>query len=185
MEPPREISPDVPGVPDRLPSTRVAEAFCEHRVTLRAVAREIMRRERIDHTLQPTALVHEAYLRLAHDSRVAKHGERYFKVCIASECRRILAEYERKRRARLAKLSRHKDNSGPTSLAVIGRTSLLELHDAIEELTKRNERMGRIVDLRVFGGLTLDQISEALGVSTRTINKEWRFAQAWLKRELI
>jgi RNA polymerase sigma factor (TIGR02999 family) len=165
---------------------RFAEAFREHYDEIRRLAAGVMRAESRDHTLQPTALAHEAFLRLVDQSRIADRGTYYFRACIAKECRRILVEHVRRRRAAIrgGKLAKHPLDDQDSRLAVQGDVELLALHDLVEELYARNESVARVVDLRVFGGLTIPETAEVMGVSPRTVNKYWAFAQTWLKKEL-
>jgi RNA polymerase sigma factor (TIGR02999 family) len=150
---------------------------------LRRLAGAYMRRERSDHTLQATALVHEAYFRLAGQERVAWQDRAHFYAIAAQAMRRILVDHARRLAARQGA-----GNRLPVELAA-GLTvdegeGLLEVHAALERLATLSERQARTVELRLFGGLTVAETAEALGVSVPTAVREWRFARAWLRREL-
>lgn len=152
---------------------------------LRRVAENQLRNERDDHTLQATALVNEAYLRLLEQKDVDWKNRLHF-FSIASEVmRRILVNYAVKRNAQ-------KRGDGATKIALDEAVSfskqkdldLVALNDALLELTEFDEKQARIVELRFFGGLTIEETAEVLDVSESTIKREWRIAKAWLKTRL-
>jgi len=152
---------------------------------LRAVATGFMRRERPDHTLQPTALVHEMYLRLSEQDRVRWNGRVHFRAVASLAIRRFLADHARRslserRGAHWSRVT--------LSDAWAGRESdpnvLLAVDGALERLRARDERQASVVELRFFGGLSIDETAEVLGVSSGTIDGDWRMARAWLRREL-
>jgi len=151
---------------------------------LRGLAEAYLARERVDHTLQPTALVHEAYLRLI-DQQVDWQGRAHFVGVAAKSMRRILVDHARG-------VNRLKRGGGygrvdlPEDLADRegGDIDLIELDVALDALSAQSERLARIVELRFFGGLELEAIGELLGVSERTVRREWRFARAWLTEHL-
>jgi len=152
---------------------------------LRRLARQQMRRESPGHTLQTTALVNEAYLRLV-DQRTAHWQNRaqFFGVA-AQLMRRILVNHARgrnrmKRAGDLQKVSL--DEAAIVSQAAAA--DLLALHDALEKLETTNQRMGRIVELRFFGGLSIEEAAEVLKVSPGTVMKDWTFAKAFLHAEI-
>lgn len=151
---------------------------------LREVAAAHLARERPDHTLQPTALVHEAFLRLSKSGRMGL--ERKDLVCLASRAMRcILVDHARRRRA-------EKRGGGgvrvPLDRAIAryehGGLDLLELHSALEKLERAEPGLARIVELRFFGGLTEEETGAELGVSVRTVRRGWSFARLWLAAEL-
>jgi RNA polymerase sigma factor (TIGR02999 family) len=155
---------------------------------LRRLARSYMSREPAGHMLQPTALVHEAYLKLVDQTRVDWRGKTHFLAVGARVMRRLLVDHARERGA-------EKRGGGwrrVTLSAAIGSDPgqglpperLLDLHAALERLALLDEREARVVTLRCFGGLTVEQMAEVLGVSRRTVDNDWRHAQAWLKHEL-
>lgn len=152
---------------------------------LRRLAQSYLRRERGDHTLQPTALVHEAYLRLV-DQRSVDWRDRAQFFGIASEMmRRILVNHARERRAA-------KRGGGATRISLDDALDffhkrdldLVELDDALRDLTSLDPEQGRIVELRFFGGLTVEETADVLEVSPATIKREWSLAKTWLRREM-
>ena len=155
---------------------------------LRRLAKGYLFRETPGHTLQPTALVHEAYLKLVDQTRADWQGKTHFYAVGAHVMSRLLVDHARERGA----LKRGGGWQAVT-LAGIGqhfvgealdREQLLDLNAALERLAELDEREARVVTLRFFGGLTVEQAAEALGVSKRTVENDWRHAQAWLRKEL-
>ena len=151
---------------------------------LRQLAGGFLSHERSDHTLQPTALVHEAYLRLI-DQEVEWQGRAHFMGIAAQSMRRILVDHARgvkrlKRGGGLRRVELSEDLAEATPAGV----DVLALDTALAELSGQSERMGRIVELRFFGGLELTAIGELLGVSERTVRRDWRYARAWLTDHL-
>ncbi|MCA1630341.1 MAG: sigma-70 family RNA polymerase sigma factor [Acidobacteria bacterium] len=152
---------------------------------LRRLARAYMRRERADHTLQPTALVNEAYLRMI-DQRGARWQNRaqFFGVA-AQLMRRVLVDHARARRAQKRGGTQfsvslcHADGVGLQPDA-----DLLAVHEALEELAKIDPQQERVVELRFFGGLSIEETAEALGVGHATVEREWKMARAWLRGRL-
>jgi len=163
---------------------------------LRALAAHHLERERPDHTLQPTALVHEAWLRLRARGGDWDDRRRYVREA-ARAMRQLLVEHARKRAAdkragshcRLALPdaleAAERDGQGTAQDAGTGgEVDVLALHHAIERLADQHVRAARVVELRYFGGLTARETAEALDVSLRTVHGDWRLARAWLLREL-
>ena len=152
---------------------------------LHQLAEGYLRREQHNLTLQPTALVHEAYLRLAAQNLPDWKSRTHFYGVAAQLMRQVLVDFARKRRADKrgwgsAKVSF--DEAFHTADA--GDSDLLELNDALEELAKFDERKARIVELRFFGGLTIEETAHVLELSDATVSREQRLAQAWLHRQL-
>jgi RNA polymerase sigma factor (TIGR02999 family) len=152
---------------------------------LRRVAAGLMRRERPEHTLQPTALVNEAYLRLVDGTQVQWEDRAHFFGIAASAMRRILVEHARRRGAD----KRGGDWERVTLDEQIGApavpdVAVLDLDRLLTDLSAMDERMVRIVELRVFGGMQVNEIAHVLGVSERKVYKDWRIAKMWLAREL-
>jgi RNA polymerase sigma factor (TIGR02999 family) len=155
---------------------------------LRRQAQRALRREDAGHTLQPTALVHEAYLRLADRAPPRWEGRAHF-LGIAARCmRQVLVDAARARKA---------DKRGGDAQAVTlgalevapatareGEVDLLALDDALARLAEFDPAKARLVELRYFAGLTLDETAQALGVSPATVSREWSVARRWLRREL-
>jgi RNA polymerase sigma factor (TIGR02999 family) len=155
---------------------------------LRQLARAYMARESRNHTLRPTALVHEAYLRLIDQSRVNWQGRTHFRAIGARMMRRVLIDHARrrgglKRGGGLKRVTLGDSLVSPPD-ADVGLPELLSLHDALEELARLDERQARVVELRFFGGLTTPEIAEALGISERTVGNDWKHGRAWLQRRL-
>jgi RNA polymerase sigma factor (TIGR02999 family) len=152
---------------------------------LRRVAGGLMRRERADHTLQPTVLVHEAYLRLADDTHLKWQNRAHFFGIAARAMRQLLVEHARRRGAekRGGGLERVTldDRLG---VAAVNEFEILELEDALSRLGQMDERMARIVELRFFGGLSSEETAHVLGISRRTVTSDWRVAKMWLAHEL-
>jgi RNA polymerase sigma-70 factor (ECF subfamily) len=155
---------------------------------LRRLARGFMAREGPDHTLQPTALVHEAYLRLVDQSRVNWRGRSHFRAVGARMMRRILIDHARRRGGLKRGGGLQRVTLGDSLLSPpdpdVDLPELLALNDALDELTRLDERQARVVELRFFGGLTTAEIAETLGVSERTVGDDWKHGRAWLRRQL-
>ena len=153
---------------------------------LQALAHGQLRRERRDHTLNTTALVHEAYLKLVKQDRVTWQNRAHFFAIASTAMRRILINYAHKRNAEKRGggqvLATFEDGMGGGREANV--EELLALDAALERLGALNERQSRVVEYRFFGGLTHEEIAEVLDVSVPTVGRDWRFARAWLSREL-
>ena len=152
---------------------------------LQALARGQLRGERPDHTLNTTALVHEAYLKLVRQDRVTWQNRAHFFAIAATAMRRILINYAHKRNAEKRgggeALATFEDGMAPRAT---NAEELIALDDALARLAEHSERQSRVVEYRFFGGLTHEEIAEVLGVSVPTVGRDWRFARAWLSREL-
>jgi RNA polymerase sigma factor (TIGR02999 family) len=149
---------------------------------LRALARKYLRSERADHTLQPTALVHEVYMRLVDQSRVDWKGRTHFYAVGAAAMRRILIDHARarKRGKRGGDWQRVVLDQADLEQEV-GNVDLIALHDALETLASLDEQQARIVELRFFAGLTVEETAHVLGVSKRKVEGDWTHAKAWLR----
>ncbi len=152
---------------------------------LRRLAAEYMARERTDHTLQATALVHEAYLRLVDQTQVSWQGRAHFVGVAARVMRQILVDHAR-RRGRLKRPSKREQISLDCALLVDARADedLEALNEALTRLATFDERKARVVELRFFGGMKVKEVAEVLGTSVRTVADDWAYAKAWLHREL-
>ena len=152
---------------------------------LRRVAARQLRSERNDHTLQPTALVHEAYIRLVGQRQVDWQNRAHFFGVAAQVMRRILVDHARRRGA-----SKRGDAVQCVSIdeaidvAASNEIPILELDQALDRLEKMDAGLAKIVELRAFGGLTIDEAAHVLSVSPSTAKRDWRTAKAWLTREL-
>ena len=153
---------------------------------LRRLAASYLRVERPDHTLQPTALVHEAYLRLVDQRGVSWQNRAHFFGIAAQMMRRILVDHARRRQAakRDATALRVQAMSAEGEEASVRDPELLALDQALCGLESLDARQARIVELRFFGGLTVEETAEVAGVSPATVKREWRTARAWLAREI-
>ena len=152
---------------------------------LRRIAGAYMRRERPDHTLQPTALVNEAYLRLV-DGDVSWEGRRHFFGIAARVMRQILVDHARKHRAAKRGAGRRADKSVSRVADPAGGTDLdvLALHLALEEFATVDARQAQIVELRYFGGLTEEEVARVMGLSPVTIRREVATAKCWLGHKM-
>jgi RNA polymerase sigma-70 factor, ECF subfamily len=152
---------------------------------LKRLAAHYMRGERPDHTLQPTALVHEAYLQLVDQKGVSWQNRAHFVAVAAQAMREILVDHARAHRA-----AKRGGNQARVSLhdafaATDDRSEeLLAIHEALGRLAAEDSQQSRIVELRFFAGLTLEETAEALGISLATVKRDWNIARAWLYREL-
>lgn len=153
---------------------------------LRRLAKHYMRGERREHTLQPTALVNEAYLRLIDYREIQWQSKAHFFAVAATLMRRILVDHARGRNyakrggAAQQRLSLSKVDRFAGKVDV----DLVALDDALKTLAEMNEQQSRIVELRFFGGLNIEETAEVLGVSHATIERDWAVARAWLRREV-
>jgi RNA polymerase sigma factor (TIGR02999 family) len=153
---------------------------------LRRLAAHYMLQERPGHTLQPTALVNEAYLRLVDQSRVSWRNREQFFAVAAEMIRRILVDHARKKSAakRGGGAPHFPLDLGQPGDATTGQLDLLALDDALTRLGELSDRQRRVVELRFFGGLSVQETANALEVSKATVKNDWRVARAWLQGEL-
>lgn len=173
----QRISGGDPGAVDRLLPLVYDE--------LRALARRELRRERSDHTLQPTALVHEAYLKLARLDRLEWRDRAHFFGAAAGTMRRVLVSHARRKRA-------EKRGGGakavPLENVVLAARErpedVLALDEALARLADLDSRQAQVVECRFFAGMSVPETAEALGISPATVKRDWTAARAWLNREL-
>jgi RNA polymerase sigma factor (TIGR02999 family) len=152
---------------------------------LRVLARRYMRRERTDHTLQATALVNEAYIRLIDVNRIQWQNRAHFLAVAAQTMRRILVEFARhRRRQKRGGDAAYVALDSAEDLAPEKRADLIALSDALTALATFDSRMGQVVELRFFGGLSVQETADVLSVSPETVMRDWKTAKAWLLREL-
>lgn len=152
---------------------------------LRQIARGYLRRERADHTLQATGLVHEAYLRLVDQTTASWQNRAQFFGVAARVMRRVLVDHARRHRAGKRGGTWEKVEFDEALAADLPYSlDLVALDDALQHLAQVDPRQSQIVELRFFGGLTTEEAAEVLDVSPRTIKREWRRAKAWLYREI-
>jgi RNA polymerase sigma-70 factor, ECF subfamily len=153
---------------------------------LKRIAARELARERPDHTLQPTALVHEAYLRMAQLQEIRFEDRQHFCGVAAHVIRRVLIDHERSRRAAkrgggAERLTLH-DHLEPSTGA--SDYDLLAVNEALEKLERLNPRHAQIAEMRYFAGLTVEETAAVLGLSPATVKADWRMARAWLKSQL-
>ncbi len=155
---------------------------------LRRLAGSYLRRERPDHTLQATELVHDAYAKLVDQSRVQWQGRTHFFAVAANAMRRLLVDHARKR-------GRDKRGGGQQRVTLqeeilvlpgfdVSMADLIALDDALTELGDLSPRQSQVVEMRCFAGLKVDEVAENLGVSRRSVEADWTHARAWLRRKL-
>jgi RNA polymerase sigma factor (TIGR02999 family) len=184
---PREAEPDE--VTELLRSWRHGDASADERLldhvysTLKNIAVAHLRGERAGHTLQPTALVHEAYLRLLGQREVDWRDRGHFFGLASVTMRRILVDHARRRRAK-----RRDPGEGPPPLTIAAggeaEVDLLDLDRALDRFAERFPRQAKVVEMRYFTGLEFDDVALALDLSPRTVKRDWSFARAWLRDAL-
>ena len=152
---------------------------------LRKLARRYMRRERPDHTLQPTALVNEAYLRLARNGQGDWRNRTHFFACAAKAMRRILVDHARARKAakrpghdQRVELNDFMATQGPTD------DEVLDIDRQLGRLAQLHPRQARVVEMMFFGGMSQEEAAEVLGVSVRTVKRDWEDARTWIHSQL-
>jgi RNA polymerase sigma-70 factor (ECF subfamily) len=152
---------------------------------LHQIAQRHLLGERPDHTLTPTALVHEAYLRLVGQRDIDWQDRSHFFGVASKVCRRILVDHARRRRAKKRGGSRGRVTLDSAMVAVQSQSDeVLALNEALERLTELNERLVKVVECRYFGGLSEEQTADALGISIRTVRRDWVKAKGWLQTQL-
>lgn len=155
---------------------------------LKAIARARLYRERREHTLQPTDLVHEAYMRMAGESLGYRDRAHFLAAC-AQTMRRVLVDHARRRQAgkrgQGAAHTPFDEFQGQKPQAAWSERNLVALSDALERLAQLDARQSRIVELRFFGGLTHEEVGDVVGLAPRTVKLEWAKARTWLYRELF
>jgi len=152
---------------------------------LRALAGSYMRKESAGHTMQPTELVHEAFIKLVDQRDVDWRGRSHFFAVSAQAMRRLLVDHARRKKSRkrggdVVKVSLE----GGAPLTLRNDADVLAVDDALGKLSEVNERHAKVVELRFFGGLKVHEVAEVLGGAARTVESDWTFARAWLRREL-
>ena len=161
------------------------QLFADVYTELRAIAAGYLRRERKNHTLRPTALVHEVYLKLVDQTRVSWRSQAHFLAIAAQAMRRILVDHARRRAATKRGGNRHRIALDDNLAGEFNRdVDVLEVDAALTKLTELDRRQAHMVELRFFGGLTVEQVAEATGISKRSVEREWTMVRAWLGREI-
>jgi len=151
---------------------------------LRDIARHHLQRERPGHTLQSAALVHEAYLRLTDQRPFDTENRAHFLAVASRLMRQILVDYARTHGAAKRGADRMVELDTSFVLPQVRSTDLVALDDALNALAKLDEQQGRIVEMRVVGGLATEEIAEVLGISASTVKRDWNVAKAWLTRQM-
>ncbi len=178
---------------DLLRRTRAGDADAEQQIVallyrdLRAIAARRMRRERPEHTWQPTLLVNEAFLRLRADGTLAAASDRTFLLKAASKAmHQLLVDHHRRRSSakRGGRQRRHSLDIALDHLAHADALPFIELRDELQQLERMDKRACMVVQFRFFLGMSLAEVAEALGISQKTVERDWRFARAWLRDRL-
>lgn len=152
---------------------------------LKRQARNHLRRERPDHTLQPTALVHEAYLRMVDQTSLAVENRAHFFAFASRVMRQILVDHAREHKAeKRGGAAQRLSLADVDLLPQQSAADMLALDDALKKLEKIDERKCQVVDMRFFGGLKEEEIAKVLQVNEKTVRRDWQFAKLWLYREL-
>jgi RNA polymerase sigma factor (TIGR02999 family) len=182
-----ERTHDVTAILEALSSGKEAaadELFAVVYEELRGIAGSFMAQERSDHTLQPTAVVHEAYMRLVGSSSLQWESRGHFFGTAAAAMRRILVDHARRKVASKRGGDRQRVELGDPEAPETRFEELLDLDAALGRLAARDETMAKVVELRYFAGLSVEETAKVLDVSPRTVNRAWTGARAWLRREL-
>jgi RNA polymerase sigma factor (TIGR02999 family) len=152
---------------------------------LRRLASHYLRRERAEHTLQPTALVIEAYLKLVDQRNARWQNRAHFFGIAAQLMRRILVDHARQRQAvKRGGVEQQRLSITSAQAIVKPEIDLLALNEALEELAEMDPQQSRIVELKFFGGLSIEETAEVVGISHATVERDWKMARAWLRRQL-
>lgn len=153
---------------------------------LHRLAEHYMRNERVGHTLQPTALINEAYLRLASAEKANWQHRAHFVAVAAGTMRRVLIDHARKQKAakRGGKQAALPLEDSPEFLSEERSEELIALDEALTRLQELDSRQSQVVELRFFGGLTVEETAEVLGISPKTVKRDWAVARAWLHGEM-
>lgn len=169
------------------PGLQAVQVLPEVYGALRRIAAQRIRRMSPGQTLNATALVHEAYMRLARDDNRRWTSREHFVLTASVAMRRIIVDHARRKAALKRGAERLRLTLAPEVVAarVNGEVDVLEIDEALLRLEERDERKARIVTLRFFGGLSIEETALALGVSRATADRDWAFAKAWLHRELF
>ncbi len=151
---------------------------------LRKLAHSYLQNERPDHTLQATALVHEAYIRMVDWENVSWQNRAHFFAVAANIMRKILVDHARQKRAQKRDFRQKLALDEAISFSSENELDLINLDEALKNLGKFDLLQSRLVELRFFGGLTIEETAHVLNISESTVKREWRFAKTWLQREL-
>ena len=161
------------------------QLFADVYAELRALAARYMEPERKNHTLQPTALVHEAYFKLVDQTRVDWRGRTHFLAIAAQAMRRILVDHARRRGAAKRGGKWHRIALDDNRVIESNRDEdVLALEDALTKLKELDPRQAHMIELRFFGGLSIAEVAKVMAISKRSAEREWTMVRAWLRREL-
>jgi len=175
---------DVPAAAGRRPAGSLEQLPATIYQELRLLAQRVMRHESPGHTLRPTELVHEAFLRMADHPSLAINGRTHVRALFARAMRRILVDHARGKATRKRGGERIRVALDERIVPADAEQDLLSLQEVLEKLSDVDSEQARLVELRIFGGMTVAEAAEELGVSKRTAEREWTAARAWLRREL-
>lgn len=164
--------------------SQLGRLFLLVRDELRVSAGHRLRNQGADCLLQPTMLVHDAFLRLIAQQGAEWCNRKQFFACAADAMRRMLVDWARRETAGKRDRSRKEPLLEELAESEQSADAILDLHEAVVRLGEQHERLGKVVEMRFFGGLDHNEVAEALGVSVRTVEKDWQFARTWLHREL-
>ncbi len=180
------VRPEGAPSPDReIRAKKPDELFESLERELRVIAASAITSERVDHTLQPTALINEVWLRLAQADRLSFESREAFLAFAATVVRHILVDYARKRLAKKRGGGRTAVDMNPNDCGVDSwAEQILELEDELSRLAQLHPRSARVVELRFFAGLEMEEIAAQLGVTARTVRNDWSTARAWLRVRL-
>ena len=153
--------------------------------TLHRMAQRQMRRERADHTLQPSAIVNEAYLKLLGHRGAEWENRTHFYLVAGRIMRQVLVDHARRRVAKKRSASIVASRIDTIAMTSTGQVDVIAVNDALEKLATLDSDQARIVELRFFAGLTIEEAASALNVSSATVQRKWSVARAWLHRELM
>lgn len=163
-----------------------SELFSEVYKELRRMAAHFMQLEQAGHTLQPTALVHEVYVRVLGSGPAQLQDRQHFMAVASRAMRHVLVDHARSRQAnKRGGNARHVTLDGSQAFADASVPEVLAVHQALDRLTAIEPRQSQIVEMRYFAGFSLDEIADALGVSSRTVKRDWALARQWLYREIV
>ncbi len=175
-----DLNPDPPPLDLSESSPRIARVYTE----LRQIAARHLGRENPGHSLQPTELVHEAYVKLCRGRADTFDGRTHFMAVAARAMRQILVDHARRKNSIKRKGGTQLEFDESLDLGSCHSARVLDVDRLIERLKQVNTRVGQIVELRVFGGLTIKELTEVLGLSHMTVSRDWRVARAWIAKEL-
>lgn len=180
---PKKCAPS--SIPPAAPRPRADDLIADVYDELRGLARHYLADETRRHTLQPTALVHEAYLKLSEQDRANWQDKSHFFAVAAQAMRRILVDHARRRKAKKRGGMRRAASLEESLVVSMDRAkSILAVDDLIERLQALDRRQAQLLEMRVFGGMTVEEAAAALQISKRTAEREWTMIRSWLRREL-